>query len=89
MGSLRQGLDHPLQTESFWGRAGSFFLVRVPWGQRLGLLPREGFCKRAKSSGVWDAAQALTSPQFLQLMVPPGLQSLKTLSMTTGSRETV
>lgn len=34
-------------------------------------------------------APPLTSPQFLQRMTPPGLQSLKTLSMTTGSWETL
>lgn len=34
-------------------------------------------------------APALTSPQFRQLMAPPGLQSLKLLLMSTGCFETL
>lgn len=40
-------------------------------------------------TGAEGHGPALTSPQFLQLMTPPGTQSLKTLSIATGFSETL
>lgn len=75
-GTRAETVGHPRQDSLPLCVRVSFSQIKGLWG--LGL----------RALGLSDSP-SLTSPQLLQLMVPPGLQSLKTLLMTTGFWETV